>query len=355
MVLPTPPTTQTTQRIPPPLFSFLPFPSDLRFRSTAKFAAILSLFVSPLMARADLLFEGYSKVMLGDVHIGYAVQRYEFDPKKQEFTAISLLRTNQRGGNITESLKARSNAAFKPLGFQYTSLVGGAGKTIDASFKNDQMTATVREKGKPGTISKKIPKGAFLSSFLAYLMLQGKEGIKTGVKYGYQAIAEEDAVIYSGEAYVAGEETFAGLSTFKVLNTFKGAQFISFVTHKGEIIGTKSPVQRISTELVPSMKEATAGQPFNASTLTTLFGAIPAGSENAIARKPKVADAPGTTVAPTNVTPKGSTASPDKQHVLQTTPSSSPESPKKDGVAPGQGLILKGTPVDNPEESDSKK
>jgi len=351
------PTTRMTPRTPPL--------SPSRFSHfVVKLAVIFPLFimimifVSPLMARADLLFEGYSKVMLGDAHIGYAVQRYEFDPKKKEFTAISFLRTNQSGGNITESLRARSDAALKPLSFQYTSLVGGTGKTIDASFKNDQMTATVRDKGKPGTISKKIPKGAFLSSFLAYLMLQGKEGIKTGVKYGYQAIAEEDAAVYSGEAYVAGEETFAGLSTFKVLNTFKGAQFISFVTHKGEIIGTKSPVQRISTELVPSVKEATIGQPFNAGALTTLFGAVPAGSENAITRKSKVVSAPSTTATPASTAPKETASSdkqPDKQHVLQATPTPPLESPKKDGVAPGQGLILKGAPADGPEEPDPKK
>lgn len=35
-------------------------------------------------ARAEVLFEGFSKVMSGGVHIGYAINRYEFDAKKKE-------------------------------------------------------------------------------------------------------------------------------------------------------------------------------------------------------------------------------------------------------------------------------
>jgi len=87
-------------------------------------------------------------------------------------------------------------------------------------------------------------------------MLQGKDGIKPGAKYGFQAIAEEDAAIYTGEAYVKGEEAIGGMSAFKVLNTFKGRNFVSYCTYKGEVIATRSPVQRIATELVTGAHEA---------------------------------------------------------------------------------------------------
>ena len=263
-------------------------------RPDFKFAQSLALlflcFSFASKASADPLFEGYSKVLLDGQHVGYVVQRYEFDNKKQEFTTAYYLKTNKTAGDITESLKARSNASLRPLSFQFTELVGDHAKTIDGDFKGDVMTAMVNDGGKKQTITKKIPKGAFLSSFLAYVMLQGKEGIKKGVKYSYQAIAEEDASLSSGEAFISGEETMDGISAFKVLNTFKGAQFVSYCTYKGEVIATRSPVQKVSTELVADVREATEGLTLNSSAMAHLFGAVPRGADNPVSRrKPEAA------------------------------------------------------------------
>src|ERR1700678_942779 len=73
-------------------------------------------------ASAQVLFEGYSKVILDGVHVGYVVQRFEFDSKKKEFTTAYYLKTGANGGNITESLKARSTEGLRPISYQYTSL-----------------------------------------------------------------------------------------------------------------------------------------------------------------------------------------------------------------------------------------
>lgn len=305
-----------------------------------------------LQARADLLFEGFSKVTLAGNHIGFVIQRYEFDPKKQEFSTTYMLKTNETGGNITESLKARAGATLKPISFQYTELSGNKARTIDATFKGEQMDAIIKNGSTQHTISKKIPKGAFLSSFLVYLMLQGKEGIKPGVKYGYQAIAEEDGNVYAGEAAITAEEQISGISAFKVLNTFKGSQFISYTTHKGEIVSTRSPIQQISTELVPTLDEATAGQAFNAGTVKLLFGSMPKGTENSVARRTNMntgtnLNAGGTasdkpTHKPTPLPPA------TKQKILQQPPPTEsaetrPE-PKKQGVPQGQGIQIKSSP-----------
>ena len=252
-----------------------------------------TLFAAVPFAHADVLFEGYSKVLLSGEHVGYTVVRYEFDSKKQEFTVVSLLRTNAKGGNLTESIKARASSSLKPIAFQYTGLVGGKAKTIDATFAGDQMTANVHEDGKTNVVKKKLPKGTFLSSFLAYLMLQGKEGIKPGTHYGYQAIAEEDASVNSGEASIEKEEVVDGISTFRVLNNFKGTKFVSNVTAKGEVISTHSPVEQIQTELVVNTQDAITGTTFNPNNVKTLFGSVPKGEENALFRKIGAASSKG--------------------------------------------------------------
>lgn len=250
------------------------------------------------VAEPATLFDGYSKVTLGGVHIGFAVSRYELDPKKNEFISTYFLKTNALGGNVTESLKARATTGFRPISYQYTSIVAGKTKTIDATFKGDQMTAVVIEDGKTTTIRKSIPKGAFPSTFLVYMMLKGKEGLKPGVRYAFVAIAEEDAAVYPGEASVVSPEPQNGIPAFKVFTTFKGVRFASFVTLKGDVLATRSNTQGIATELVKSIQEATSGQSFNPSMLITLFGRVPEGKHNAIARQEASIPATSPTPAP---------------------------------------------------------
>lgn len=262
-------------------------PAPVPAKAAPKRSTVPKKTQPPPSTNADpaILFEGYSKVLLGGVHIGFAVSRYEFDQKKNEFISTYFLKTNALGGNVTESLNARATSGFKPISYQYTSIVDGKTKTIDAAFKGEQMNAVVTENGKPTQVRKTIPKGAFPSTFLGYMMLKGKEGIKPGVRYAFVAIAEEDAAVYPGEASVVGQETQNGLPAFKVFNTFKGVRFASWVTIKGDVLATRSNTQGLATELVSSIQEATAGQSFNPSTLVALFKRLPEGKQNALARK----------------------------------------------------------------------
>jgi hypothetical protein len=292
------------------------------------------------ISRADILFEGYSKVLLSHVHVGYVIQRVEFDAKKKEFISSYYLKTSPSGGNVTESLKARSSSSFLPLSYQYTSLVGDRAKTIDAQFKGDMMTAIIVDNGKKQTVQRKIPKGSFLGTFLVYVMLQGKEGIKKNAKYSYQAIAEEDATLASGEAFVKEEENVNGITAFKILNTFKDSQFVMYCTYKGEVVGTRSPVQNISTELVGSVREATAGLTLNSHALTQLFGSVPRGADNPIGRRGvETSVAPTTAPAPTAT----GMSNAEKQKKLQGPPPST-DNPKTEGVPGGQGVMIKGSP-----------
>ncbi len=254
-------------------------------------------------AVAAVLFEGWSKVLISGKHVGYVIQRYDFDEKKKEFRATHFLKTSAESGGLTESLAARADASFKPVSYQYTNVVGTKPTLIDASFKGDQMTAVVTEGKEKKTIKNTMPKGTFLSAFLGYVMLQGKEGLKKGVKYEYQGILEESALITKGEAYIAEEETVSGIPVFRILNTINGSKFISLASHKAEILGTVSPSAGVQTVLVTTMEEAVAGFGVNNAALVQLFGSMPKGKENEVARRslmppPKAPTAP-LTAAPT--------------------------------------------------------
>jgi hypothetical protein len=235
-------------------------------------------------AHAEVLFEGYSKILSGGVHVGYSIVRYEFDNKKKEFVATSFTKTNQLGGNITESVKAYANEDLAPLSYQYTTLIGNQTKVIDAKFEKGKMFATVKDAGKVQKIIKDIPKGSFISSFLVYVMLKSPSGIKQDAKYNYQAIMEEDAALYKGAAIVKGEETFNGLKAMKVTNDIKDTKFISLINSHGEVFSTKAPAQGIATELMAQPSLATKDMNLPTGILKTLFGEVPTGQKNEIAQ-----------------------------------------------------------------------
>lgn len=278
--------------------------------------------LTSLKVHAEILFEGYAKILSSDQHIGYVVSRYEFDNKKKRFTSTYFLKTGKGPTEVTESLKATADAELTPIAYEYTTLANKDVKTIDAKVKNGVLTATIKNGGKIQRVEKKLPKGTFFSTFLVYLMLKSKDGLQPETNYEYQAIAEEDAAIYKGQALVGKQELYKGFSVFKILNTFKDVKFLSYVTERGEVVATNAMAQDIISELVAVPTDATMNQSYSSAILKTLFGNIPEGTANVAARAVK----------------------------LKESESQAPAPGKQLGVPQGQGIIIKA----QPEKSESK-
>ena len=250
---------------------------------------VLFIFLTPVytLASNKTLFEGYYKILSGPNHVGYYIQRYELDPKRKEFISTYFLKTNEQGGNITESLKAISTQNLNPVSYQYTSLQGSVAKTIDANMREGKkqepiLQVKVNENGKLRVYEKRISKGTFFSTFLIYLLLQGEKGISPGTKYNFHAIAEEDGQVFPGEVYVDSRTKTMGLDTFKVLYTFKRTQFVNFIDDDGESLVSISPALNISAEMVINSGDAIKGMNFSEKSIKLLFGNIPAGNINAL-------------------------------------------------------------------------
>lgn len=255
---------------------------------------VLLLFFSPALGFAtDLMFEGYYKVTLKGESIGYSIQRFAFDPKTKQFSAISFLRIKIGDLTVQESLKALADDKFKPVSYQYTSQSGDALKSIDASFKGEVMTLKIGNGKEVRTEQHKIPKGTFLSTFLTYMLLQKPLNVKTAFKYS--GIAEEDGASYWGKTLIDSQTKKAGYTELRVLNQFKGENFISILGAtpmlneedkftKAEVISTASPVKSIATELVREAQLATKGHTVPLSTLKSLFGGVPTGQANLLAK-----------------------------------------------------------------------
>lgn len=257
---------------------------------------VISLFFSPGAAfAAEIMFEGYYKIDLGGKHIGYAIQRYEFEPKDKSFTNTSFMRIKIGEKVSQQSLKAKTNDKFQPLSYNYTGAEGDAIKTIDGTFKGETMTVKITDGKKVKNEVSKLPKGTFFSSFLTYLMLQKK--LELNQAFQYSAIAEEDGGSYNGKALIESKEPKTGYEVYRILNSFKGEKFVSLVgvvkdakdpakNVRGDVLGTNSPVQKLESTLVPA-SQATEGQIVPNKTLTALFGGMPLGTANLLSEKDK--------------------------------------------------------------------
>ncbi len=259
--------------------------SRLKLRIYLAAIALLTITSATKPAAAAVLFEGWSKVSISGKHVGYMVLRFDFDEKKKEFRSTHFLKTNTDSGSLTESLVARADSSFKPLAYQYTNIVGAKATLIDATFKGNKMTAVVTEGKEKKTITNTMPKDTFLSTFLGYVLMQSKDGLKKGKKYEYNGIIEESALITKGEAYISEEEVVEGIPVFRILNTVNGSKFVSLATHKAEILGVTSASIGVEARLVATMEEAVGGLSVNNAALAQLFGGMPKGKENEIARR----------------------------------------------------------------------
>lgn len=243
-----------------------------------------SSIASPSTSSKEVLFEAYSKVLSQGAPVGYVISRYEYDAKAKRFFSSYYLKTNS---NLTESLKAIADSEFNPISYEYTSIVGKDTKTIDAKFSKNKMSASINVNGKSTRVEKKYEQGVFLSTFLFYVMLKSPSGLKSDSKYNFKAFSEEDAEIVTGSAAILKLEKFKGQDVFRVNNVFKGMEYTSFLNDHGEILGTESKSQGISTEVVALPMEATQGLSFVPGTVKAIFGDIPAGTKNEISKNTK--------------------------------------------------------------------
>ena len=273
------------------------------------------------------LFEGYYKISLAGKHIGYLIARYDYDTKQKLFLAKTFQKIKTTSEEEMQSLVAVSDDGFNPVKYEFTSTLKQGEKTkirtIDAQFKANKMTALFQEDGVKKTIKKDIPKGVFLSTFLTYLILKQPKGLTSNLNINYSAIAEEDADIYAGKVSTGTVQKMKNLSVYEAKTEYKQNQFVAYITDRGEVLGTASPLSNVNSELVAQPSEATQGMELNSKTLQTLFGEVPFGINNMIAKAARA-----NSILPQNE-----------------------EGGKTFGVQPGQGIQIKNTsPTAQPEQ-----
>jgi hypothetical protein len=242
---------------------------------------LLLVLTVQTFAHAEILFEGYYKVNQFKKHIGFLILRHEIDEKTKDFKTTSFIKLAKGGFDMTESYQAVSDSSLVPLSLNYLAVADKKTKTIEAKIKNMKMTGTVSEGGKKTKLDSTLPKGTFFSSALYYLMLQSKEGLKTGANFDYVALTEEGPVPLNGKVTVDKKMVTQGTSQLmKVNNQFAGSDYDNLVNSHGEVVSAITPATSIETELVKDPSEALEGIKVAKGTLEKIFGNLPEGKVN---------------------------------------------------------------------------
>ena len=264
----------------------LQFNLQLNLYKIKSFLLFTTLILTTLDLKAEILFEGYYKVTQFGKHIGFVVQRNELDTKNKQFKTISFLKLAKNGFDMTESLQATSTADLVPLKYSYLATDGKKTKTIDATITKGKLKAVISEDGKTKKVDKKISKDAFLSSALYYMMLNSKNGLKTGTNFNFSSIAEETVNETKGSADVDKKLiTVDKLQLLKVTNKFAGSEYENLLTDKGEVYSAYTSATDIKTELVKNPDDATADIKIPKGLLENFFGDVPVGKINPLFTK----------------------------------------------------------------------
>lgn len=255
------------------------------------------ILVSQSTFAAEPAFEAYYKYVLGGQHAGYVIQRYEVDAKKNEMTSTYYIYVKTQAITTTESLVAKADLNFEPKSYQYSAIIDGKAKFIDATFANKRMTAKMVDNSKTQNVTLTVPANGFMSAFLNYVVL--KNGMMVGKNYDFYALAEEAPACFKndktckpqetgfikGSASVKAEQKVAGIDAFKIDFNYKGVAFSGFISAKGETLGSISPLINGVSEIVKTKAEAVGDLPFKEKHIVTLFGGIPAGIKNSLYEK----------------------------------------------------------------------
>jgi hypothetical protein len=254
---------------------------------------VLALFFSPVAAfSGEVMFEGYYKVKLGEAHIGYIIQRYEFDQKTKSFSSINFARYKIGNELIQSSIKAKADSKLKPVSYQYSWQSGEQIKTIDATFSGNIMKSKISNGKTLTSPVSKIPPNTILSTFLPYVLLQRKLKVsKEALKYS--AVAEEDGDSYWGKILFVAKQSKGEYVVFDVLQAFGKDKFrakLALVPEgkeedkyvRIESISSETPASKVSVDLVPTPDLATEGQTVPTKVLVELFGNVPTGKINLI-------------------------------------------------------------------------
>jgi hypothetical protein len=245
------------------------------------FLIILALKLSA--AAAEIVFEGYYKIEKGEKPLGFSVVREEFDPKLKEWRMHYFINTRDRDHEERSiNCSIRYNQNFKPLESTYEETDGALKSSSHILFSGSKFTHKFVSKGTKGTVSGTLGKDEFLRSSAHRVLLHNK--LKKGMGYSFTALREDSGKQQSGQVKVHDEKDFGGHKVFQISDDFELYIEETWLTADGQVLSSRTPQFGITSTLVANIDIALEGSDYNRKNLAKMFGQIPLGKKNKVAR-----------------------------------------------------------------------
>ena len=229
------------------------------------FSCVLILSLS---AGAEVLFEGYYRVLLEKKPVGFSVLRHETTKRGFQVHQYSNVQLPSKKRTI-ETLKARSNSLLEPQSYEYTRREGE--KVVFLSkgtfYKTKKLWKVVGKTSKK-TFKKTFSKPPLLSAFIP---LAWSEKMRTSPKlsYAYEVFEEKKGRL------VKGSFRRTQLPQFWIQD-LGGVKSRLRLTERAEILETQSSQWKLKHQLVPSLEFISQALPVKE--LKSVFKKLPKGN-----------------------------------------------------------------------------
>lgn len=240
----------------------------------------LVLFSALSFAESNILFEGNYQLFHDDQPIGWSIERFYFDSDSKTYNHLSFTKAEYLGKTYSEKIKAVSTESFKPQSLHYESLEGNNKKIIKASIKKNKISIATTTNGNNKTTSKKLPKGAFFSSFLKMMLINNKLQLNKEMKYS--VLIEETADILTGKSIATEKIKVKGQWTYKVYTQITDSSMTFYINKKADILRAEQPQLHLTSELQKQLKPKIRKNLWSDKDLKNWFGNIPTGNINSL-------------------------------------------------------------------------
>lgn len=243
----------------------------------------LIAFLIGSVCAAETVFEGYYRIESGGKHIGFAVQRWQFEPKSSQWILNYFVQTSDKDfASRRVVVMERFKDNLEPLEYRYRLTKGGKETREQVTFSNGKFEETFADKtGKQGRKGQ-LEKNGLLSASAARVLVLNRP--KPGKIYSYVGMREEDALMMHGQIQVLSARKEGKHRVYQILDDFETAPLESWVLEDGEILRSGVPDKGVTSTLVKSANDAIGEVEFNRSELVPVFNEIPEGRKNAVAR-----------------------------------------------------------------------
>lgn len=233
-------------------------------------------------AGAETTFNAYYRIESEGKPVGIAVQKNEFDSRKN----MRIIRYYSKvitkdGATHEEAVTSEQTNNSRPVGFDHFLKEYGFFEKCTGVVTGRTLEMRLRTKNGKTEKYQDVPPDVIMSAAFAEVLIANHPS--RGMTFSFRGIDEETGRWSYGETTVLDEKALDKHKVYRVRVQFLNERQELWITDQAQVLATFDPASNVQSRLVASAEEALRGFQFNRSDLTKWFNEIPLGNKNSIA------------------------------------------------------------------------